>query len=141
MRRRVINALTLVSAVVCVGSALLVGRSFFRVDVVRVPASPGSVGATAFDAKLILWESPIPGDRRYFTEDVTEYRSAVAKVWNDITGIHWLAVGWGSSIGGNYLILPLWLVPIVTAILPVRWWMRRRREGRRGFEVGVGSTL
>ena len=33
MPKRIANGLTLLSAVVCVGSAMLVGRSFYRYDV------------------------------------------------------------------------------------------------------------
>jgi hypothetical protein len=33
------------------------------------------------------------------------------------------------------IVLPLWLLPILTAILPVRWWLIRRRRGGREFPV------
>ncbi|HEV2294169.1 MAG TPA: hypothetical protein VGR35_09950 [Tepidisphaeraceae bacterium] len=38
------------------------------------------------------------------------------------------------------MILPLWRLPLLTAIGPVRWWRKRRRDGGRGFAVeGAGA--
>ena len=136
MRRRVMKILTLVSAIICVGSLLLVGRSFVVFDFVGAPFGQRDLcGAGTIDGQLILLHERRPVQFYYFNQSARSQRREMEPVWQNLNGVRWLGVGWGSAFGEDFLILPLWLVPMVTAILPVRWWVRRRREGRRGFEV------
>jgi hypothetical protein len=142
MRRRVVKIVTLVSAIICVGSLLLVGRSFVRVDVVGGPLGQSSSGGiTSIEGELVLWYDVYHQPFGYFSATPGELRHIQYLLWADIQGIRWLSVGWGVSGGERVLVLPLWLMPIVTAILPVRWWVRRRREGRRGFEPRMDTNL
>jgi hypothetical protein len=141
MRRRVVKIVTVVSAVVCVGSLLLVGRSFFVGDVVRVPFETyRSCGAASVQGQLIVFRTGWgPHQFAYFRDSTSELGDDLDQTWNGATGIRQLGIGWRNSDHVLVLILPLWLLPIVTAILPVWWWVRRRRAGRRGFEV-VGEA-
>jgi hypothetical protein len=137
MRRRVMNLLTLVSAVVCVGSALLVGRSFWWADILRVPTGEASGWVLGtVDARLEVSYVEFPLKLEYLSVRSIFIVANQDQYWKQLTGVRWLRLGWGSPVGVvTVLILPLWLAPILTAILPVRWWVRRRREGGRGFEV------
>jgi hypothetical protein len=143
MRRRVVNVLSLVSSVVCVLSLSVVGRSFFRADMVVVPMGQESAFlAHTFEGKVVLGNVDLRLDLEYISGTTAEVRPNYDLMWEQVTGIRWLGVGWGGSVGFiNYmlLILPLWVVPIVTAIPPVWWWRVRRRAGGRGFDMTVGS--
>ncbi|HEV2295479.1 MAG TPA: hypothetical protein VGR35_16640 [Tepidisphaeraceae bacterium] len=60
--------------------------------------------------------------------------------WGGMRGSRWLGIGWGGVSEQKLLILPLWLLPLLTAIAPVRWLLKRRRERGRGFAVeGAGA--
>ncbi|HEV2293203.1 MAG TPA: hypothetical protein VGR35_05065 [Tepidisphaeraceae bacterium] len=137
MPRRLANGLTLLSAVVCVGSAMLVGRSFWRVDTVTVPVGRTTQGAIAA-AEGQLWLIGVRA-RTSFSYEELEYtpslRSEIGSIWGELHGIRWLGSGYGRYGGTTYLILPLWLLPLLTAIPPVWWWRKRRRDGGRGFAV------
>jgi hypothetical protein len=130
MPRRIANGLTLLSAVVCAGSAMLVGRSWFRVDMVNVPIR---LRAVTVDGQLLLMHGPYLR-ASYETGHAAWIRPHVDDVWGDLRGVRWLGVGWGTS-GVKVLILPFWLLPLLTAIPPVRWWRARRRKGGQGFAI------
>ena len=137
MPKRIANGLTLLSAVVCVGSALLVVRSFFLADSLYVPIGPARccVAVTIDGAVMLLHELSF-GGFSHSTGSAAEVRSETSDaIWNGLTGIKRLGIGWGYLIGTQILVLPLWLLPLLTAIPPVRWHRARRREGGRGFAV------
>jgi hypothetical protein len=137
MRQRLWNGLTLLSAVICLGSLLWVGRSVVLCDWVDVPLGQScSVVARSIDAQLWLGYAPFPVDLNYGSDSAADARPAFATVRQDLSGLPWLGIGWRIDGPWKYLVLPLWLLPLVTAILPVRWFLRRRRPGEgRGFEV------
>jgi hypothetical protein len=55
MRRRVVNVLAVVSAVVCVLSLMLVGRSVFRSDRLAVPIGQNNTfWAATIDGQLVI---------------------------------------------------------------------------------------
>jgi hypothetical protein len=144
MAKRPLSVLSLVSAMICVGSLLLVGRSFFRSDEVHLPVARDiayAYVAFTLDGQLVVLQEPGFYMRHYGTERAVDQRRHLDGIWQSITGIRALGVGWGSW-GNDWrnLIFPLWLLPIVTAILPVRWWRLRRRRGGRGFPVEVTSS-
>ena len=147
MLRRIANALTLLSAVVCVGSAMLVGRSFWRADQVwttgRVQASIGTVDGLVILSVVYNREADGVEVGGFRTHDSAQLRTPSAAMLRRMKGVRWLGVGFTHSPGWpvtiTELILPLWLLPLLTAIAPVRWWRVRRREGGRGFAVeGAG---
>jgi hypothetical protein len=41
----------------------------------------------------------------------------------------------------DWLILPLWLLPLLTAIPPARWWRARRRASWTAFAVVLREEL
>jgi hypothetical protein len=143
MPRRLLHVLTILSAVICVGSLLLVVRSFIRMDTVGFPTGTTSAcGVFSLDGQVNLWHErdddggsyaffhsskPASVSRRFFSDELWSGDSR-------ITGIRWLGIGWGNVDGSKFLVLPLWLLPLLTAILPVRWW-RGRRLHTRGFTV------
>ncbi|HEV2293867.1 MAG TPA: hypothetical protein VGR35_08415 [Tepidisphaeraceae bacterium] len=136
MPRRLANGLTLLSAVVCVGSAMWVGRSFVRIDYATIPIDKRSF-ARAVQADGYVFVARFRGTGDW------DYHSGHTRVWireqfrhklRGEKGIPWVMV-WGGSSGQKYLILPLWLLPLLTAIGPVWWWRKRRREAGRGFAV------
>jgi hypothetical protein len=142
MRKRLWNGLALLSAVVCVVSLLLVGRSVVRHDSVGMPLGQNYVTAFSIDAQLWLqfWLAYVPFreayELNYDSGSAADVRPALADRRQVMSGLPWLGLGWGSDGWGKYLLLPLWLLPLVTAIPPVLWWRRRRRAGGgRGFEV------
>jgi hypothetical protein len=136
MPKRIANGLTLLSAVVCVRSALLVGRSWFRVDLVGTPLGQGHGGAYTLDGRLFLWQSRrVPEFFHYYhSESAERLRYGLSTSWREIARVPWLSLGWHNG-EPRCLVLPLWLLPLLTAIPPVRWWRARRREGGRGFAV------
>jgi hypothetical protein len=160
MSRRPLHVLSLVSAVVCVLSLGLVGRSFFRMDQVRFPIAGNEqsyfpddydadqrkrhflcIGST-MDGRMTLEFIPAYRSWGYASARTGEVRPLINRSFGQhMTGIRWLGIGWGTTIEGiSFVLLPLWLVPVVTAVLPVRWWViRRRAGGGRGFAVEVGS--
>jgi hypothetical protein len=146
MRKRPLHILSLISAVVCVQSLGVVVRSFFRLDGVwaQVRREHG-IKAVTLDGRLWLSVEPYPlGYTAYFVDEAAANREFYDWMWGELSGVRWLGIGWGnaSSARGDYytVVLPLWLVPIVTAVLPVRWWVIRRRSGGgRGFSVEVAG--
>ena len=138
MPKRIANGLTLLSAVMCVGSAMLVGRSWLRADSVYVPIGQASVGvAITVDGTVMLLHAT--SFRAFGFGYASETYDGL---WQRLTGIRWLGFGWGSlPVGITVLVLPLWLLPLLTAIPPVRWYRARRREGGRGFAVEGAADL
>ena len=147
MPKRIANALTLLSAVVCVGSALLVAGSWLWVNAVTIPLEGGrsAIGAYAIDGRLHLWHNRI-GLRRfqrlgaYFqfshqTASAAQLRLGQGQSWREMARVRWLSIGWYITGGPKMVVLPLWLLPLLTAIAPVRWWRARQRRGGRGFPV------
>jgi hypothetical protein len=140
MRRRVVNVLAVVSAVVCVLSLSVVGRSFFWADQVRVPmGQQNTYYARTVDGQLLVMHISARSELQYSSTSTAEERPTIAATWRAMTRIRWLGIGWITHLGTTVVIVPLWPVPIVTAVLPVWWWRVRRRAGGRGFEVEVGS--
>jgi hypothetical protein len=139
MGKRPLHGLSLVSAVVCVLSLLLVGRSYFYMDRIWVSYSQGdAVMASSLDGLLVLHVQQMDAHSRevgYSGMSASKIRPDYDIMWSLLRGVRWLRIGWDD----NLLILPLWLVPVVTGVLPVRWWMIRRRRVRagRGFAVEV----
>jgi len=137
MPKRIANGLTLLSAVVCVGSALLVGRSFFLSDVLEVSVwKSRGCRAVAIGGILVLDDMPYSPGLRYRTRSAARIGKQHDALWRSSEGIRWLSLGWRA---GEWLILPLWLLSLLTAIPPVRWWRARRRGGGRGFAVEGGG--
>jgi hypothetical protein len=137
MPRRIRNVLTLASAVLCLGSALLVGRSVFRYEMVVLPL-PRDIhfGIGVIDVKLMLWHGRGSGTFVHKNVSSASARPGFHLLWQALTGIRWLGVGWGTRAPNAFLILPLWPLPLLTAIAPVRWWRRRSSSyGARGFAV------
>jgi hypothetical protein len=145
MRQRLWNSLTLLSAVVCVPSLLLVGRSVVRYDWVGMPLGQNYVAAFSTDAQLWLTCVPktlhLPFGKDYELEyrsfSAADARSELADSRQSMSGLPRLGIGWGTRGSSlRIVLLPLWLLPLLTAIPPVLWWRRRRRAGGgRGFEV------
>ena len=136
MPKRIANGLTLLSAVVCVGSAMLVGRSWFRMDGLAIPTSEeGCVVFASCDAQLVVWNVPLPQPPGFSTAPVGIFRYTLEGIWGRLAGVRWLGVGAGAIGAQTFVILPLWLLPLLTAIPPVRWRRARCREGGRGFAV------
>ena len=126
----------LLSAVVCVGSAMLVGRSFFRVDRLTFPVADESNGWAATVSGYVLAvfnDRPPRGAFKYDTFGVDVFYH-VRDWFEDRSGVPWL-VAWDTRGWAVMLVLPLWLLPLLTAIPPVRWYRARRRERGRGFAV------
>jgi hypothetical protein len=138
MPRRLLYVLTFASAVICVLSLGLVVRSFFRLDAVVIPVGESVVGAFTIDARLCLWKRAHPGRDFFF---YPYPRSAFINYgtyrdWDAAKRARWLNLGWNFTTIEKNVFLPLWLVPIVSAILPVRWWRRHRSHSRtRAFAV------
>src|SRR5262245_32799279 len=134
MSRRTLHVLTLASAVICVASLVLVARSVFRVDVIEAltsgyPYAGGGMATVNGQCWLVWHFGSRPLDNRYHlnyqTERTPAIRPRLDQLWSQAWGVRWLGVGAGTS-PQRVLILPLWLVPIVTAILPLKRWRRRR---------------
>ena len=125
MPKRLANGLTLLSAAVCLGSAMLVGRSMFAEDVMTLYSA--RLEAATINGQIVVKEDRYPWA---FPDPV-------------LSGMEeaWLGIGWGTCARGKYVILPLWLLPLLTAIPPVRWWRARRREGGRGFAVEGAASV
>jgi hypothetical protein len=137
--RRLLHVLTFASAVICVGSLLLVGRSIFRVDGV----DGGRWWAATIDGHVIIYVEP-PRPTRH--EPLSYVGSQAAAPFREIrerllnhrpSAVRWLRIGRVDVMKGvSVTILPFWPVTIVAAILPLRWWRRRRaRVHARGFPV------
>ena len=143
MPKRVVNGLTVLSAAVCLLSLILVARSCFRADQAGFAAGRARLWFSAIDAQLIVAWDPsavfpasfvVPA--LFDSYDAARLRPAFDTVWPRMTGIRALGIGWNLSAAmDERAILPLWLVPLLTAILPVRWWRARRRDAGRGFSV------
>ena len=122
-----------------------------ELDYVQVESTntkTGSTGAAAatVDGQLLLLWAPGPKSFEfgydYDGESARSFRPGLDQIWAGVRGIRWLAIGWGTSrigLNATIVILPLWLVPILAAIPPVRWWRARRREGGRGFAVDAAA--
>jgi hypothetical protein len=141
MPKRLLHVLTFASAVVCAGSFLLVVRSFFRVDVVEAITNgyPSAfAGVATVNGQFCLASSPaIPLDQsyqwNYEVERAATIRPRLDEYWSNMWGVRWVGIGCGTS-PYRILVLPLWIVPILTAIPPARWW-RLHRLRTRGFAV------
>ena len=136
LRSHLSNILVLMSAVVCALSLMLVVRSFFRADIVDLPlGSDIGAGVATIDGKVLI--VLIEGPPRFSyethrTQPSSELRVFLAGLIDH--GISWLGIGWG-DVWADCVLLPLWLVPLLTAIAPLRWWIRRHRRSARGFPV------
>ena len=137
MPKRVANVLTLLCAVVCVTSALWVVRSRFRVDQAGLTIGQGRLWLTVIDAQVIVaWDSSALLPPSFDSFDAARLRPAADSVWPRMRGIRALGIGWNTTGAmDERLILPLWLLALLTAIPPVRWWRARRRASGAGFEV------
>jgi hypothetical protein len=147
MPRRLLNALTVVSAVVCVVSLGLVAGSWRWVNAVTVPidGGRGAVGAYSIDGGLRLWKTRLsPILVQFGTRYQLAHRNSSAAQLRPRANLDphvpWLNIGWHIMSGYQVVILPLWLLPLLTAIAPVRWWRRRRREAGRGFPVAAATV-
>ncbi|MDQ3441335.1 MAG: hypothetical protein M3478_13400 [Planctomycetota bacterium] len=151
MPRRMANVLTLVSAVVCVGSAMVVGRSFFREDQVYSSNAQNHVVAQTTCGQLFLrHHHPTFASKTPWWSWSVSHRRVVSRrdlvdldfLWGKFPGVRWV-ICWG-SFGAwerfRFVILPLWLLPLLTAIAPARWWWKRREHRRRGFPVAAAGA-
>ena len=137
MLNRARSALALLSAVVCVGSALLVGRSFFRTDQAGISIGPGRLWLGAIDAQLVVaWDPSAVLPASFISRNASDMRPALDALWGGLSGVRPLGVGWNlTGAIDERAVLPLWLVPLLAAVAPVRWWRKRRRYAGRGFVV------
>ena len=142
MPKRVANALTLICAVVSVTAALWAVRSYFRADQAGLSVGQGRLWLTVIDAQIIAGWDPSVGlppaslPPSFDSFDAARLRPAVDSVWPRLRGIRALGIGWNTTGAlDERLILPLWLLALLTAIPPVRWWRARRRASGAGFEV------
>ncbi len=146
MPKRLANGLTLLSAVVCVASAMLVGRSFYREDqVYSYNAQNHVVAQTAYGQLFLRHHHPTFASKTPWWSWSVSHRPVVSKrdlahldsLWGNFPGVRWV-ICWG-SFGAwervRFVVLPLWLLPLLTAIAPVVWWRKRRREAGRGFPI------
>jgi hypothetical protein len=141
MAKRPLNVLTLISAMMCVATAGVVGRSFVRMDVVHVPiGKSSSAEVQTIDGRFrAIYPTKIQRRLfRHFTYETAQYRRHVAGWAEKSSGLPKVGIAWARSASGAAIILlPLWLLALLTAILPLRWlllgWARRR--GGRGFAV------
>ena len=139
MPKRLANGLTLLSAVVCVGSAMLVGRSFFWADSLWIVGHV-QIGITTIDGLGFVSARGRPAHKgtwlfRFDKKDSGMLRPEVDRVWLRMQGVRWLRLGFDAP--SHEILLPLWPLPLLTAIPPVRWWRARWREGGRGFAVAA----
>jgi hypothetical protein len=142
MRRRVVNVLAVVSAVVCVLSLSLVGRSLCcRSDAVWIGIGGWTYYVRTSDGQLVAHRSANTAFSRFGYNSVRHAGtlSSFMMTWEEVNGIQGI-VNWGTARGMPIIILPLWVVPIVSAVLPVWWWRVRRRAGWRGFAVEVKGS-
>ncbi len=148
MPRRIANALTLVSAVVCVLSAMGVGRSFFCGYQVwtqgQIQASVAVIDGLLINSTYVS-DVGVTSWGGSMAIDAAALRPKTSAMLRRISLVPWLGLGFnfagGSGAVGSpsitEVILPLWLLPLLTAIAPVRGWRKRRREARRGFPVAA----
>jgi hypothetical protein len=135
MRARLLHIVTLASMVICAASLALVGRSFFRADEAHVPIGlHNKLGVATVDGKLTLWHGKYSSEWSYSSGSVAIARRAYDNWSQTASGVPSVGIGWQAPSGRQYLVLPLWLLPLLSAILPLRWW-RRRRSHTRGFPV------
>ncbi len=148
MPKRAANVLTLVSAVVCAGSVLFVARSFLRLDSMHVGFGERNVFmAIIMDAQLFLrHHTPTFAGGNSFSHHSRgvrkKDRAEQDRMWRNFSGVRWV-ICWGAYGRWErfrFVILPLWLVPLLAAILPVRWGRTRRRDGGRGFPVAQAAN-
>jgi len=147
MSWRPLRFLTLASAVICSGSLLLVVRSVFRADVIEATTNGypyASAGMATVNGQFwLLWSPVLPFDRpytwRYDVERAATVRPRLNQHWSKVWGIRWVGIGCGMS-PYRILILPLWILPVLTAIPPARWWHMRRRA-TRGFPINEVATV
>ena len=136
MPKRIANGLTLLSAVVCGGSLLLLGWSLFRYETLTLPIGPDtSVGIGAIDAQLLLWHGRGSGGLHRYSLSADSARPGLDLLWRALKGIRGLHIGWGSYAMHRVLVVPLWLIPVLTAVVPVRWWRAHRARRARGFPL------
>ena len=137
MRKRIANVLGLLCAVVCVTSALWVVRSCFSSDQAGVSIGQGRLWLATIDAQLIVaWDPSAVLPPSFDSVDAAGLRPALDTVWSGLRGIRALGIGWNlTGLQDERLILPLWLLPLLTAIPSVRWWHARRRASGAGFDV------
>lgn len=138
MLERVRSALALMCVVVCVGSAAWMARSCFRSDQAGLSVGQGRLWLTTIDAKLVIaWDPSAILPPSFDTYDTASLRLALDTVWSNMSGIRALGIGWNmTGSQDERLILPLWLLPLLTAIPSVQWWRRARaRQAVRGFSV------
>ena len=145
MWRRAMHALTLMSALVCAGSLLLVGRSFFKGDQLWSPLGQKSSGwvQTSDGYLFVVYIPQNTGEGFQYLPVEPDGLRALGESWGNYRGVPWV-IAWDDgawSWGQRLVILPLWLVPVLTAIPLVRWWWRaRRRRGARGFAVAPSAA-
>jgi hypothetical protein len=136
MPKRARNALTLLSAVVCVLSLGFMVRSFFRLDHAGMSISRLDAYITTHNGLLTL-----AGGQHVALHPVGPYYKSMESAWAPgFRGPLWkdlitLRLDWGREDGDTVLVLPLWLLPLLTAIPLVRWWRARRRNVGAGFAV------
>jgi len=141
MLRRLRNGLSLASAVICLGSLILIGCSILRMDRVAFSFGGGiSYSAHLVDGTLELARRSTDLGRFFL---YMKYSSAERRFIRSrggtppyMTRVRWTGIAWGAIPGyGRYLTLPLWIVPIVAAVPPICWWRRRRTRACLGFAV------
>src|SRR5690349_1709149 len=123
MPKRMLHVLTLASAVICLGSLVWVGRSLARLDDATFSFAGGTIyNAYTIDGRLVVTRRNLITPRyfAYRSDPASLYRQGLRMSWEETPG---LGIRWERfSRDGFFLGLPLWLLPIVCAIPPVRWW-------------------
>src|SRR5687767_8593747 len=137
MRRRVISVMAGLSLFVCAASAVLIARSYVRVDRIEVPLGKDHSGLVyCVRGRLLLWHVTTLPELRYSSSRATDAtREWFEWLWHVPIGRAWWGLGWGSAPHAKFLILSLWPVPVLTGALPLRWLLQRRRRNWRGFVV------
>ena len=139
MRRYITAILTAVSLLLCVAACVAWARSLLG-ETVLVGSIPGAFAVGS-------WQSS-----REFLNQVfgATSNSAVMNALSHSGDVERRVLGFvyasGTISGAPFWIVavPYWLIVPVTAILPVRWWLIRRRQRARGVTgrcLGCGYDL
>ncbi len=150
--RWIFNGVTLLSAVLCVASAGLWARSYWRYDSVAVPAGNLAFWYEAVSGRVQLTGMRIVADSEAEIEvesvkidsrEAGYFRYATS---DDHGGSRWFAfntTALGSRVWERQVIMPHAVPAVIFAILPaitaIRWH-RRRRTSAHGFPVAAVSA-
>jgi hypothetical protein len=144
MKRRLLNLLTTVSLLLCVGVAALWVRSrvFYHQDRVEWNGRLSAANVQSVGGKLMFWHivwakrwwPEEPGTWTYSHEtEVVDFNFAMKPEWS-FAGIgfgHSRGVSRGSAYADTRVVVPDWSAAVACAILPAAWAFRRIRMRMR----------